>query len=128
MKIKKLTTFLAFFFFLCGSAFAADLKPFTESAFRGAKSDGKPIVLVFHANWCPTCRVQKPIIESILMEKEFAGFTALQVDYDNSDELQKELNVTKQSTVIVFKGGVEVARSVSDTNKDSLTSLLKKGV
>ncbi len=128
MKIKFLLAFLAFSFFFCGSVFATDMNPYTEDSFRKAKSDGKSIVLVFHANWCPTCRAQKPVLESILKEKEFDGLVALQVDYDDSDDIQRELGVTRQSTVIVFKSGAEVGRSVSDTNKDSLTTLLKKGI
>jgi hypothetical protein len=40
----------------------------------------------------------------------------------------KKLNVRTQSTLIVYKQGAEVGRSVGDTNRDSIAKLLAKTI
>jgi thioredoxin 1 len=50
------------------------------------------------------------------------------VDYDSSDDLKKKLNVTKQSTLIIFKGEKEVARSIGVTDPKAICELIQKGL
>jgi hypothetical protein len=50
------------------------------------------------------------------------------VDYDGETELKKLLKVRGQSTVIVYKGAKEAARSVADTSVDGLKQLLSKSL
>ena len=40
----------------------------------------------------------------------------------------RALNARDRSTIIVFKGGNEVARSTADTNPSSIEALLDKGI
>ena len=40
----------------------------------------------------------------------------------------RTLNARDRSTIIVFKGGNEVARSTADTNPSSIEALLDKGI
>jgi hypothetical protein len=39
----------------------------------------------------------------------------------------RALNARDRSTLIVFKGGTEIARSTADTNPTSIEALLDKG-
>jgi thioredoxin 1 len=107
------------------SLFAAPLS-YSEAEFNKLQKEGKPILVVVHAPWCPTCRAQAPIINELLSENEFKEITALRVDFDNQKDILKTLNVSKQSTLILFKGGKEVARSIGDTSLWSIEKLLKK--
>ncbi len=108
------------------AAYAGDWKPYSDLAFKEAQSSGKSIALDFHATWCPTCKKQKAVLEDLSKEKEFDSLVGLVVDYDNSDELKKKLNVKKQSTLIVFKGEKEKGRAMGITDKEEVKSLLKK--
>lgn len=108
------------------AAHAGDWKPYSDLAFKEAQSNGKSIALDFHASWCPTCKKQKAVLEDLSKEKEFDSMVGLVVDYDNSEELKKKLNVKKQSTLIVFKGDKEMGRALGITDKEEIKSLLKK--
>ncbi len=110
------------------SAFAGEWEPYDESAFKQAQAEGKTVVLDFHADWCPTCKKQKPILEGLLKEKDFEAVVGFTVDYDDATDLKKSLKVQKQSTLIVYKGKREVARNIGLTNKDEIKALILKGI
>lgn len=110
------------------NAFAGDWKPYSEAAFKQAQADGKTVVLDFHADWCSTCKKQKPVLESLLQEAELEPVVGFTVDYDNASALKKSLKVQKQSTLIVYKGKSEVARNMGLTNRDEIKALIMKGI
>ena len=103
-------------------------QPFTQQAFEQLLKEGKPTLVSVHADWCPTCRRQEPIVKDLLKRAPFNQITALRVDFDQQKEVLKSFKVIKQSTLIVFKDGVEVGRSLGDTNPESIEALLKKAL
>jgi hypothetical protein len=50
------------------------------------------------------------------------------VDFDTQKEALHRLNVQKQSTLVVFKGKVEVARAVGITSREEIDALMKKAL
>ena len=113
--------------FIASLASAAEV-PFNQGQFDSAKAAGQPVVLVFHADWCPTCRAQAPLLKDLAQKPEFAPVTLYIANYDTEKSLKKYLGVTKQSTIVVFKGGKEAARSTGDTQESSLASLLRQAL
>jgi len=81
-----------------------------------------------HAPWCPTCRAQAPIVNELLKKKDYQAITVLRVDFDGQKEVLKAFNVSKQSTLIVFKGTKEMGRSTGDTNPASIETLIQKAI
>jgi thiol-disulfide isomerase/thioredoxin len=106
---------------------AAEL-PFSKPAFDKALAAGKPVVVDFAASWCPTCKQQKPIVQSLANEASRKSLTIFVADFDKEEALKKQLNVTMQSTLVAFKGGKEVARSTGQTDKAELGALLDKAL
>ena len=106
----------------------ADPIAYTQAAFNQLQRDGKSILVVVYASWCPTCRAQAPIIDELLAENEFKSITALLVDFDTQKNILYKLNVSKQSSLIVYKGGKEIARSTGDTSFLSIEKLLQKAI
>lgn len=122
--------FRSFFFlvaFLAGSSFAATAT-FDKAAFDALQKDGKPTLIIIHADWCPTCKAQAPIISELLSSPEYKSLNAMRVDFDQQKDVVKGFKATIQSTLIVFKGGREVGRSTGDTRKESIAALLKKAI
>jgi thioredoxin-like negative regulator of GroEL len=112
-----------------GTAHAAPaVTPFTQAAFEAAQKSGKPILVEIHADWCPTCKAQEPIISQLRDDPRFKDLVVFRVDYDGQKDVVRKLNVRSQSTLIAFKGTSEAGRSVGDTNKASITALLGKTV
>ena len=99
-----------------------------EAAFDAAKAAGKPILLEIHAVWCPTCKTQAPILGELTSEPKYADLQVFKIDFDTQKDLLKKLNVRMQSTLIVYKQGAEVGRSVGDTSRDSIAELLSKTI
>ena len=108
-------------------AFSAEV-PFNQAQFDAARSSGKPVAVVFHADWCPTCRAQAPLLKDLSQKPEFTRLTLYIANYDQEKDLKKSLGVSQQSTLVVFKQGHEVARSTGDTNEASLGALLRQAI
>ena len=111
---------------LCASttAFAAEEQPFTRQAFLAAQKDGKSILVEIHASWCPTCAAQKPILSKLFADPKFKSLAVFRVDFDSQKDEVRSFKARIQSTLITFKGNEEIARSVGDTNPDSIADLL----
>ncbi len=126
ISFRFIIPFIAGLFF-SAAAWAAG-KPFDQADFEAARAAGKPILVEIHANWCPTCRAQEPIISELLREPKHAGFVVLRVDFDNQKDVAKRFRAQYQSTLIVFKGEKEVARSTGETRKDAIAAQLAKAL
>ena len=102
--------------------------PFDQAQFDAARAAGKPVAVVFHADWCPTCRAQAPVLKQLSESGDLQQLTIFVADFDAEKALKRALRVSKQSTVVVFKGGKEAARSTGDTEPGSLSALLHHAV
>jgi len=105
---------------------AASLKAFTQAEFDALTRAGKPIIVDVSAVWCPTCKAQKPIIERLAVQAAYRDVAVLSVDFDADKKVLKEFSVGSQSTLIAFKAGREVARSVGDTSPSGIERLFQE--
>lgn len=106
-----------------GLASAGEIKAYTEADFKAAQAAGAPILVDITASWCPTCKAQKPIIQSLAAETD--GLTVFEVDFDAQKDVVRGFKAQMQSTLIAFKGEAETGRSVGDTNADSIKALVE---
>lgn len=113
---------------LAPSAFAAGRRPFAKADFEAALKSGKPILIDVSASWCPVCKAQAPILNELAAQPRFKHLAYLDIDFDADKEALRSLRVVQQSTLIVFKDGKEVGRSVGDTNRASIEALLARAV
>lgn len=113
---------------LLASVTLADEVPFNQAQFDHDKAAGKPVVVYFHADWCPTCRAQKPIVDKLAMEPSLRPITIFVADYDTETALEKTLKVGSQSTFVVFKQGHEVTRSTGQTQEPVIRSVLQQAL
>ena len=102
--------------------------PFDKAKFDTALAQGKPVIVDFAADWCPTCRAQKPIVDGLLKEDKLKPVTLFVANFDTEVALKKQLGVTQQSTFVVFKGGKEVGRSTGQTQKQAIAALFDKAL
>jgi thioredoxin 1 len=109
-------------------ALCATQQNFDAKAFAEAQAAGKPILVAVHASWCPTCKAQAPILGKLLTDPKFKDLVFLVVDFDAQKDVVKRFGVRTQSTLIAFNGASERARSVGDTNADSIAALVNKAL
>ena len=128
MLNRRTALALAFIFPLwIASAGAAEFA-FTDAALEEAKKAGQPIVVDVAASWCPVCKTQKSILEDLAKTDKFKGFVILRLDFDSQKDELRKLNARSHSTLIVFKGANEVARSIGDTDPAAVEALLAKAL
>lgn len=108
-------------------ALASTVK-YDKAAFDRAVAAGDPVIVQFHADWCPTCKAQAPIVSELLREPRMKDVKFFVADFDSEHALKKSLRVMSQSTFVVFKGGHEVARSTGQTARPELESLFGKAL
>lgn len=107
-------------------AFAASPQPFNAQVFAAAQKAGKPILIAIHASWCPTCKAQTPILSELTDDPKFKNLAYFVIDFDSQKDLVQRFGARMQSTLIAFKGDKEEGRSVGDTSRSSIATLLNK--
>jgi thiol-disulfide isomerase/thioredoxin len=121
-----LTGFAATIFM--GSKAHASLVSFDTAAFNAAQDAGKSVVLNITAKWCGSCQKQRPVVAALLNNPEFAHLTVFDADYDlHKNELRK-LNAQQLTTLIIYRGRSEVARSSGETRPEMVAAFLKKAL
>ena len=103
---------------------ALELRPYSAAELADAQKSGRAVAVIFHADWCPTCKIQQQTLESLKKEGGLE-LTVLVADYDTEKDLRREHRVRSQSTLIAFKGTRETGRIVGDTAPDKIRAVLK---
>lgn len=123
-SLRFIISFMAGLLFAAAAAAAG--KPFDQAGFETAQAAGKPILVEIHADWCPSCRAQEPIISELLQDPKNSDLVVLRVDFDKQKDVVKRFRAQYQSTLILFKGNKEVSRSTGETRKEAIAAQLAK--
>ena len=102
----------------------AGWQTYDEAEFMMAQKKGKTIVVDVYADWCPTCRAQAPILEELRQENQSGDVLFVKVDFDEEKAFLRAHRIPRQSTILVFKGMDETARSIAETNRSRLRSVV----
>jgi len=97
---------------------------FTDKTAREAIESGKPVVIDFWATWCGPCIKLGPVVEE-LAEKYGDKVVIGKLNIDENDEIASENRVRNIPTVLFFKGGAVVDRSVGLVKYSDLESKLQ---
>lgn len=85
------------------------------------KRDGVAIV-DFYTDWCGPCKMVAPVLDRIAEEREDVTVGKVNVDLDG--ELAAQYGVMSIPTLVIFKDGKEINRSVGAKNKAGILALL----
>lgn len=91
----------------------------TNSSFDSLLNDDKLVVVDFWAVWCGPCRMLSPIVDQI-SEEMADKVTVVKCNVDDCDEIAERFRVMNIPTLIFFRGGEVVDRTVGLMPKAAL--------
>ena len=83
-----------------------------------------PILVDFFANWCGPCKMLEGTIEQLAKESD-GSYRVGKVNVDDQPELAARYNVMNIPTLIVFKNGEAVNKTVGVIPKGKILEMLK---
>jgi thioredoxin 1 len=79
----------------------------------------KPVLVDFWADWCVPCHMVSPVVEEIGQDRA-ATLKVAKLNVDDNPESAYRYGVMSIPTLILFKGGEEIARVVGAKPKDAI--------
>lgn len=97
----------------------------TKENFKAEVLEAKGVVVVdFGAAWCGPCKSLLPILDEVVAED--ADKKIVKVDIDEQEELAREYKIMSVPTLLVFKNGELVDKSVGLIQKDEVKALFAR--
>jgi thioredoxin 1 len=81
-----------------------------------------PVIVDFYADWCGPCKVQSRILDDVATQLDRGK--VVKVDVDNDPELAERFNIEALPTLMVFRDGRVVSKTIGVTSKNELLATL----
>ena len=104
------------------------MKSYEAGAFSKSLSSGKTIVVHVHADWCPACQQQRPVLASMSTDPSFSKIEFVQVNFDTEKDFLRENHIPIQSIILVFKNGKQTKRIIGVVEADKLRNSITAAV
>ena len=83
----------------------------------------KPVLVDFWASWCGPCRMVIPVVEKIA--EEYPEYKVVKINVDEEQELAAQFGVMSIPSLMIFKNGEVVNKSVGAKNKQQILAMLE---
>jgi thioredoxin 1 len=98
----------------------ANVNSVTDQEFQASVLDSEtPVLVDFWAEWCVPCHMVSPVVEEIGLDKGEA-LTVVKLNIDENPQATRTYGVMSIPSLILFKGGQELARVIGAKPKDAI--------
>lgn len=101
---------------------------YEPEAFAKLLASGRPFIVHVHAEWCSACAMQEARLKTFLIDPAVRALPFVRVDFDRDREFLQQFRISAQSTLMAFRGGKEVARSVGETGVGGLKEIIRAAI
>ena len=96
----------------------------TNTNFPELLEGNKLVIVDFWATWCGPCRMLSPILDEV--EEEMAEqISVVKVNVDDADEIAAQYRIMSIPTLLFFKNGEMVDKTVGALSKPALIEKIK---
>ncbi len=96
----------------------------TNTSFDELLADEKLVIVDFWATWCGPCRMISPLLDEIEAEMP-DQVSVVKVNVDDADEIAMRYRIMSIPTLLFFKNGQMVDKSVGALPKNALVDRIK---
>ena len=86
-------------------------------------SSDQTVLVDFYADWCGPCKMLSPVVDE--MSEELSDCKVVKLNVDEAPNLAARYNVMSIPTLMVFRQGEAVGRSVGVQSKQHILNMLK---
>lgn len=98
----------------------ANIGSVSDADFQSAVLESDtPVLVDFWAEWCVPCHMVSPVVEEIGNEKG-DGLKVVKLNIDENPQATRRYGVMSIPSLVLFKGGQEVARVIGAKPKDAI--------
>jgi thioredoxin 2 len=111
----------------CGMPIALDHPlPLSDATFdRVLAGSDVPVLVDFYADWCGPCKIMAPVLDAVAQARAGSILVA-KVDTDRNPGVARRFQIASIPTLILFRGGREVARELGAIPRPRLEALLDR--
>ena len=96
----------------------------TNTTFQELLQDSRLVIVDFWATWCGPCRMLSPLLDEV--EEEMADkIVVVKVNVDDADEIAAQYRIMSIPTLLFFKAGAIVDKTVGAMPKNILVEKIK---
>ena len=117
--MKKILTLIILVFSFNATAYCKETT-FTNEIFEKSQLDGKTVVIHSWNKTCTTCARQVKILDKA--KQDFKDVIFLSFEQTKDKQIAKFLSIDYWTTIVVYRNGKEVSRSIGQTNKEKIYS------
>lgn len=109
----------------CGRPFLLDrpIKVGGEDLDRLVRESDVPVLVDFYADWCGPCKIMAPVLDELAADR-VGKILVAKLDTDANPQVSGSFGIRSIPTLILFKGGAEVARKTGAVPRSALDEML----
>ena len=116
---------ITFCFFVFNSSSISKETTFKKELFDKAQADGKVVIVSSWIKYCTSCASQMKVLDKA--KNDFDNIEYFKFEVTNK-EIAQMFDVQYQTTLLIFKNNEEIHRSIGQTEKDKIYSIIQSAL